>query len=109
MENALTWSYEIEGSDILALVKGRRLSDASIYSGVSFAPGDYMRDPLTETWWVKPPHGGRLGELREHQVQEHQDGTITVSPSILQGPGANPVKQPGWHGYLRAGVWEERA
>jgi hypothetical protein len=32
-------------------------------------------------------------------LEEHPDGTLTVSPSI-QFPG-----EGGWHGYLKAGVW----
>ena len=49
-------------------------------------------------WWCRPPKGG-AGVLSDHEVVEHADGTITVSPSILM-PGI-------FHGYLRAGVWEE--
>lgn len=36
-----------------------------------------------------------------HSFAEHDDGTITVSPSILAvRPDGN-----GWHGYLEHGVW----
>ena len=49
-------------------------------------------------WWCRPPKGG-AGMLSDHEVVEHEDGTITVSPSILM-PGV-------WHGYLEHGVWRE--
>lgn len=34
------------------------------------------------TWMAKTPNG-HLGNLAAHDVEEHEDGTITVSPSIL--------------------------
>lgn len=45
-----------------------------------------------------------MAGLAEHEVTEHEDGTITVSPSILVGhtDGAE-----GWHGYLEHGIWRE--
>lgn len=53
-------------------------------------------------WEVTTPNGlhGRLGN---HEVTEHEDGTITVSPSILveYPPGKS------WHGYLERGEWRE--
>jgi hypothetical protein len=45
---------------------------------------------------------GRLADLSRHQVTEHQDGTITVSPSILVSGGGEPGN---WHGYLEDGIW----
>ncbi len=56
------------------------------------------------TWFVHLPPDW-LATLAAHDVTEHEDGTITVSPSIL-------VRQPGGpkagrrHGFLRRGVWE---
>lgn len=54
--------------------------------------------------WLARQPGGHLGNLSNHEVTEHEDGTITVSPSILisGGPNSNP-----WHGYLERGVWRE--
>jgi hypothetical protein len=43
-----------------------------------------------------------IGRLSGHQVVEHEDGTITVSPSILTGRGERQ-----WHGYLEHGVWRQ--
>lgn len=61
-------------------------------------PGDYWRDEETGIWWAYLPKGG-VGNLADHQITEHEDGTITVNPSILM-PGE-------WHGYLEHGVWRE--
>lgn len=54
------------------------------------------------TWYACTPNG-LLGNLSSHEVEEHEDGTITVSPSILvnEAPGLT------WHGFLRRGVWSE--
>lgn len=54
---------------------------------------------------------GALGNLAGHQVVEHDDGTITVAPSILCHPHGEldendqRVEKPGWHGFLECGVW----
>lgn len=67
-----------------------------------FTDGDYGRHP-NGTWFARPP-GSQLGNLSAHDVAEHEDGTITVSPSILiteLGDGKT------WHGYLERGVWRE--
>lgn len=45
---------------------------------------------------------GHLGNLAAHDVTEHEDGTITVSPSILV---SNPQQGELYHGYLTNGVW----
>jgi hypothetical protein len=39
-----------------------------------------------------------------HTFTVHEDGTLTVSPSILVRPYHD---SPGWHGYLEHGVWRE--
>lgn len=59
--------------------------------------GDYWRDANGQ-WWCYPPKGP-AGVLSGHTVIEHEDGTITVSPSILM-----PER---WHGYLTRGFWTE--
>lgn len=53
-------------------------------------------------WQVTTPDGhvGRL-DPKIHTITEHEDGTITVTPSIdmsQRHPG-------GWHGWLTRGVW----
>lgn len=67
-------------------------------------PGDYWFDPTTRVWYVECPNGC-FGSLANHQVVEHADGTITVSPSILVRVVNNLQTQ--WHGYLEHGVWRE--
>lgn len=101
---------------------GRRVMPlASGWLPPNFAPGDYGRvdadkirgrmadmghpiranHPFTH-WEVRAPDGsaGRL-DPSLHTVIEHEDGTITVSPSIdfsKRTPGA-------FHGWLERGVW----
>lgn len=73
----------------------------------AFQPGDYgrataeeLQGRLASSWMCRIPNG-MLGNLSKHQVTEHEDGSITVSPSIL-------VKgEKSWHGYLERGVWRE--
>jgi hypothetical protein len=47
-----------------------------------------------------------MGSLAKHDVIEHEDGTITVSPSILI-TGYEGDHQVQWHGYLERGRWRE--
>jgi hypothetical protein len=55
------------------------------------------------TWYACTPndHGANLSA---HDVVEHDDGTITVTPSILV---SNNKDGALWHGYLTRGVWRE--
>ena len=68
-------------------------------------PGDYGK--LDGIWYCIPPGNEKLlGCLRGHKVVEHEDGTITVSPSILisyEGGDGNW----SWHGFLERGVWRD--
>jgi len=42
-----------------------------------------------------------IASIRNHTVIEHENGTISVSPSILiNGTGT-------WHGFLEKGIWRE--
>ena len=64
-------------------------------------PGDYGKDS-SGNWWAKVPANGFPGGiLSDHTVTEHEDGTITVSPSILMPVG----DKYRWHGYLERGAW----
>ena len=65
------------------------------------AEGEYGQDHR-EVWMARPP-GGHLGDLSNHDVVEHEDGTITVSPSIQISDNHGEL----WHGYLERGVWRE--
>lgn len=83
-------------------MQGRRLPDRMLHEANTASPGDYWRQEVrfcVSEWWVRDPLGD-FGRLTLHQVTEHPDGTITVSPSILNVGGH------GYHGYLKAGVWE---
>lgn len=43
------------------------------------------------------------GCLVGHNIVEHEDGTITVSPLMVIDHGARGT----WHGFLERGVWRE--
>lgn len=83
---------------------GRRVypnDDGDLFLG----EGDYGKDPRDGVWYARPP-GEHMGSLRSHQVTEHADGTITVSPSILI-TGYDGDCAVRWHGYLQSGVWTQ--
>lgn len=68
-------------------------------------PGDYGQLPNGD-WYGHTPNGHACN-LAKHKVTEHEDGTITVSPSILifyTHPDTNQRVEL-WHGYLEHGVW----
>jgi hypothetical protein len=66
-------------------------------------PGDYWY--TADRWWIMTP-SGFIGNLSLHTVTEHEDGTITVSPSILVTQPMGGEKRQ-WHGFLERGVWRE--
>jgi hypothetical protein len=57
-------------------------------------------------WQCCPPGTNLVGSLAGHQVTEHEDRTITVSPSILIWQDL-PTGRIEWHGFLEHGVWRE--
>lgn len=61
---------------------------------------DYWPDQ-SELWLVYLPGAG-IGNLSRHTVEEHEDGTITVSPSLVLRGGENRGYR---HGFLRRGEW----
>jgi hypothetical protein len=79
-------------------MKGLRLDNPN---GLLPDAGEYGKNSSGE-WFGMTPNG-HLANLSAHAVIEHEDGTITVHPSIS-------VKTPAgvelWHGFLRGGVWE---
>lgn len=98
---------------------GRRLHHSDDELG-DVRPGDYWhasdRNPSQPAgyWIVAVPAPARdigdgetmpiLGTLNPsiHAITEHEDGTITVSPSILlTGPDGEEV----YHGFLERGAW----
>ena len=56
-------------------------------------------------WFCTTPNG-LAGNLSAHQVEEHEDGTISVTPSILVTSGSKQA-DPSWHGFLKRGIWTE--
>jgi hypothetical protein len=84
--------------------------------------GDYCLvppaiDPRGDGVWYVIDPDNRVGAIvpSVHQVREHDDGTITVQPSLAcrAADGHSPTGdivpsagKEGWHGWLRAGVWE---
>jgi hypothetical protein len=61
--------------------------------------GEYGRNSIGEWFgWTPNGHGANLSA---HDVVEHEDGTITVAPSILVSNHTGEL----WHGYLERGVW----
>lgn len=65
-------------------------------------PGDYWKE---RHGFMCCTPDGQVGDLSRHEVVEHEDETITVSPSILVGRPGGP--RPAWHGYLERGIWRQ--
>jgi len=77
-------------------------------------PGDYWKSQ--GVWegvcpYAKHPdefsHRLVLASFAKHDVTEHDDGTITVSPSILVSAPWGPSQTvfEFFHGYLERGIW----
>jgi hypothetical protein len=66
-------------------------------------PGDYVK--LADGTFMSrvPEPQFHAGSLAGHSVVEHDDGTISVSPSILH----TEPNVGQWHGFLERGVWRE--
>lgn len=85
-------------------MQGQRLQDGSDWS-LSVPNGAYWRSCHDSGWDAVTPNG-LLANLRSHEVIEHEDGTITVSPSIEVNRGRANPNVGYFHGYLKHGVWE---
>jgi hypothetical protein len=83
-------------------MQGKRVYDKAPHD---LHPGDYGRWAADKGNWYACCPDGKLANLTLHQVTEHDDGTITVSPSILVNQRGMP--NPEWHGFLEAGVWRQ--
>lgn len=78
------------------------------------ANGAYWKDSRDGNWYGITPNG-HLAGLRAHHVIEHEDGTITVAPSVLvrgRRSSDDAIRVTDgeadlWHGYLERGVWRE--
>jgi hypothetical protein len=101
---------------IITPVIGRRVYPKEDGWLPNLEPGDYghigegvaKTHPGAAGWMGVTPDGHHCN-LRGHKVVEHEDGTITVSPSILISIPARAdlgrPKQELWHGFLERGVW----
>ena len=81
------------------MMEGKRVykdKDGNLF----LSPGDYGKD-INGDWLARPPKG-HTGSLIKHDVIEHEDQTITVSPSILITSAKD-----SYHGYLEKGIWRE--
>ena len=83
-------------------MKGRRVMGEFAFPH-GMQPGDYGRHPHDQQWMARTPNG-HLCNLSRHEVVEHDDWTITVSPSIAVSRSHDEVV---WHGFLEHGVWRE--
>ena len=78
-------------------MQGTRMTDND---GADLWPaGCYGR--IAGIGWTGACPDGSYANLSAHEVTEHEDGTITVSPSILVSQGSREC----WHGFLERGVW----
>ena len=68
-------------------------------------PGEYMKEDKPGSWLLCLPTGihGTIND-KIWKIEEHGDGTITVSPSIQ---ATCHVPAYSWHGYLEKGIWRE--
>jgi hypothetical protein len=85
---------------------GKRVYDLEPHE---YERGDYGR--WHDMWFCRAPGNDEeprrfTGNLSNHEVVEHEDGTITVTPSILVSYTWAGVEH-SWHGYLRNGEWSE--
>ena len=82
-------------------MKGRR-----IYSSSEMIAGDYYKMGNKEgNWLICTPIGTRGMINNTWNIEEHEDGSITVSPSIRVWSNGDP--KTNWHGYLIKGEWKE--
>jgi hypothetical protein len=87
-------------------MQGKRLPDGDTPREI----GDYCKamnqdGSLSDYWHLFLPNGQRgfiSGE--RHKITEHEDGTITVQPSILHH-GLKDKPETQWHGFLERGIW----
>jgi hypothetical protein len=72
------------------------------------ALGDYAKCTGSyQGWWhFRTPNGigfvVRWPGSAIHQLTEHEDGSVTLSPSVLASNGAGGLS---YHGFLERGIW----
>lgn len=68
--------------------------------------GSYFFSEETQSWWCRTPNG-HAGNLGNHEITENEDGTITVSPSILVSTTLDGKVVELYHGFLKNGEWKD--
>lgn len=84
-------------------MQGRRRDDGT--QPHELEPGEYaLASSEARVVWLCSPDG-EPGHVvaPTWTITVEEDETVTVEPSIWWDKHASP---PGWHGYLRRGVWE---
>jgi hypothetical protein len=95
-------------------MQGKRIPDISLAEEhfPLLNPGEYQKllnkdGTPTGIWHLCTPDGHH-GSVRDTiwSITEHEDGSITVSPSIrISTTNRQNVEHDLWHGYLEGGVW----
>lgn len=97
-------------------MKGRRIDLDTDDDLKKLLPGDYGQRE-NGTWVARMPHEivpeGKEVEFTDRyfvvlvgwKVDEHEDNSITVSPSIYFCPHEGKPRE--WHGFLERGTWRE--
>lgn len=94
---------------------GRRIFPDAEGCFPALQPGDYMlakrATPYEAALLLYWPPGAELGPWRAHpdkKITEHDDGTLSVTPSILCVYAKLEPGRPGsWHGFLDKGIWRK--
>lgn len=88
-------------------MEGRRIYETEDGNLLLF-DGDYGFSTRAGGGMGRPP-GCNAGSFIDHDVTEHEDGTITVSPSIRLSIMSDVYGEllEVWHGYLERGIWRE--
>jgi hypothetical protein len=95
------WQEERVSEIMSKPIQGKRRPDET--EPHRLAEGEYAK--YNGVWYGAVPKPGSflLANMARHTVIEHDDVTISVSPSLLCEK--NPSNK--WHGYLERGVWRE--
>lgn len=88
--------FEMEESTV-KVFKGTRKDNPT---GDMPKPGEYGID--NDGDWMGMTPNGHLANLSKHKVTEHDDGTISVEPSIK----VRTQEETLWHGWLTRGEWK---
>lgn len=94
-------------------MKGRRLTLVGDIVNTLQQPGDYCGPIMgfsgdkPAVFFLLPEGGPALHHVQSppHTFKEEDDGTLTISASILAHPSIMNPK--GWHGYLERGIWRK--